>query len=264
MSVYKLFVQVGRVAQINADHKLVVIQDIIDQNRVLIDGPGVKKAEANLKHLTLLPFVLEGVTNTSNADAWKKSWAAAKVEENFAKSKVGQVQSKRCIRANLSDFDRFVVNVLKKQRNAIVNTQYKVLAGKHAESEEKRLAPHKAFLEKIKKSNKLKRAKNALKLARKITKRGQAAAAVAKSERIAKYLKAHPDAVNTPAPQFKKNVPRKRTPGRQRKAKDEPARLKRKAEGEKKHATKMASKTKVTKQKGIKPKAKKAVKTETN
>ena len=69
---FNLFIEVGRLCYINRgplESKLVVVVDIIDQNRVLIDSTGcVERQEFNMKHINLTKIVLPGVTGTTKRD----------------------------------------------------------------------------------------------------------------------------------------------------------------------------------------------------
>ena len=62
--VFTKFVEVGRVILINygpLSGKLAVISDIINTNRVLIDGPtlGIRRQEISLRRVTLTEFIIE-------------------------------------------------------------------------------------------------------------------------------------------------------------------------------------------------------------
>ncbi|KAE9620910.1 putative 60S ribosomal protein L14 [Lupinus albus] len=53
---FKRFVEIGRVAQINYGKeygRLVVIVDVIDQNRALVDAPDIVRSQVNFKRLSL-------------------------------------------------------------------------------------------------------------------------------------------------------------------------------------------------------------------
>jgi len=163
MTVFTLFVQVGRIAQIthgDGEGKLVAILDILDQNRVLIDGPGIKRREQNLKHLDLTHQVLADVKSTSTTDEWKKAWEKGQVDSTFAKSHAAKKQQRRALRRGLNDFQRFQVESLKSKRNKIYNAEFKEVSEKHQAAEKKRLEPHVAKLAKIEKSKKHELTKN--------------------------------------------------------------------------------------------------------
>merc|ERR1712098_916601 len=101
MGVFQKFVEIGRVAVIAGEGKIAAIVDVIDQNRALIEGPGIPRTQIRMKELHL-----------------------TKLKINFdhsAKSKI--VLKASTLRANLSDFEKFKVNKLKLQRRRLVGAQ---------------------------------------------------------------------------------------------------------------------------------------------
>ncbi len=119
---FKNFIQPGRVAYVNygKDHgKVCVIVDIVDANRVLVDGPttAFPRIIYPLKRLSLtsikLPNILKGArTGTIKAAAekinLKAKWEATSVAKKMAL---------RAKRASLTDFDRFKVMISRKNRS---------------------------------------------------------------------------------------------------------------------------------------------------
>ena len=117
------FVQVGRVVLINFGTnigKLAVVVEILSTNRVLIDGPttGVRRQELSLRRVTLTDIVVE-VAKGAKSAAVKKAVNDAKLSESFAKTALGKKLSKTAKRENLTDFDRFKVMVLRRQKRNI-------------------------------------------------------------------------------------------------------------------------------------------------
>jgi len=83
----------------------------------LVDGPGqVPRQAIALNHVTLTPIVVPGVQRASRTGVIKKQWDATKVEEKWNTSGWAKKIASRERRRELSDFDRFKVMVLKKQR----------------------------------------------------------------------------------------------------------------------------------------------------
>merc|ERR1712029_172544 len=121
--VFEKFVEVGRVAVI-ADGankgKIAAIVDVIDQNRALIEGPGIPRGAARLStlHLTKLK-----VKHPAKSSILKKAWEAEEVTKKFEASGWGQRIKKATVRANLTDFEKFKVNKLKAQRRRLVAQQ---------------------------------------------------------------------------------------------------------------------------------------------
>jgi len=121
---YKRFVEIGRVALIAYGPdtgKLCTIVNVIDQNRVLVDGPepitGVHRHEINIKRLMLTELKVSIGLNASQkklAAAWAEEGTLAKWESSaWAKKRRARV-----LRSETSDFERFQVMLLRKERSA--------------------------------------------------------------------------------------------------------------------------------------------------
>lgn len=115
---YTRFVEVGRVVYITKgshQKKLAVIVDIIDQNRVLIDGPctGVPRRPINLKrvHLTNIVVKLPKKCGTLGV---QDNWFRQKVDKQWKKTEWARKIERKRIRAGLNDFQRFQVMVARK------------------------------------------------------------------------------------------------------------------------------------------------------
>merc|ERR1719246_231696 len=126
MAMFSRFVEPGRLAVLTygpGAGKMCTIVDIVDQKRVVVDGPekltGVRRFMMPVKRLSLTDFKAtiprgarektlrlalekEGVLKKWSASSWAKKLAAKEV------------------RANMSDFDRFKLMVAKKKRSAEV------------------------------------------------------------------------------------------------------------------------------------------------
>jgi len=125
---FRKFVETGRVAFIAEgpnEGKLCAIVNIIDQNRVLVDGPcsGVSRQELSLKRLHLTTFGLKYPFNASTK-AVRKAWTDNKIDDQWKKSRWAQRVEARKTRANLSDFDRFKLNGARRTRNKIRRNVY--------------------------------------------------------------------------------------------------------------------------------------------
>merc|ERR1711872_1092690 len=121
--VYEKFVEVGRVAVIAAganEGKLAAIVDVIDQNRALIEGPGIPRAARSLKDLHLTKIKVK-FNHSAKSSIVKKAWEEGEVSKNFEASGWGQRIKKSAIRANLTDFEKFKVNKLKMQRRRLIS-----------------------------------------------------------------------------------------------------------------------------------------------
>jgi len=128
---FKKFVEIGRVAYLAegpAKGKIAAIVNVIDQNRVLIDGPttGVSRQSYALKQMHLTTFKVNFPFNAPTKVV-RKELTANKVEEQWTSSPWAKRIENKAKRANMTDFDRFKLRKAKAQRNKIVT---KALNGK--------------------------------------------------------------------------------------------------------------------------------------
>ncbi|QLG72661.1 hypothetical protein HG535_0D03690 [Zygotorulaspora mrakii] len=117
-------VEVGRVVLVQKGQsagKLAAISEIIDQKKVLIDGPetGVPRQAINLGQVVLTPlsFSLPRGARTSTIS---KKWTASGVTEKWNATSWAKKIAQRERRSTLSDFERFQVMVLRKQKRYAV------------------------------------------------------------------------------------------------------------------------------------------------
>ncbi|KAL4481422.1 hypothetical protein ABPG72_010575 [Tetrahymena utriculariae] len=116
--VFNKFVQVGRVVQINygADKgKLAVIVNIVNQNRILIDGEHIVRQVIPIRRIHLTKFQIENVELNQRTVLLKKKIAKFDLTKKYAETSYAKKQAAKAKRANLGDFDRFRVMVLKKK-----------------------------------------------------------------------------------------------------------------------------------------------------
>jgi len=118
------FVQTGRVCAVNTGKyagKYVTIVDIADSSRALVDGPtsGVPRQLMPIKHLGLTKIRFR-VPRTAKSSTLRKHIAVNKTDEKASKNSWVQKAKRQQIRANLTDFQRFQVQLLKKQRSTIL------------------------------------------------------------------------------------------------------------------------------------------------
>ncbi|KAA6380795.1 MAG: putative 60 ribosomal protein L14 [Streblomastix strix] len=145
-------VQVGRVCVINYGPKneLCTIIDIVDHNKVLVDGPrkltGVPRQLISLKRLSLTPFTLN-ISHGIHEKYLTKKLKKEKVLERFSRSSWGKKLAKRKRVLTETDFDRFVS--MKKHRQSKLGIPKKLLADKQKE-QTKRISAQKAKKEKRK------------------------------------------------------------------------------------------------------------------
>jgi len=126
---FKRIVQVGRVVMINFGEdagKLAVIVDIIDHNRALIHGPttGVKRHSHSFRRLTLTPLVVKDLPRGIGHKSLVQILEKQDIMGQWSKTAWAVKLDNRVKRAALTDFDRFKLMKLKKQRRPIIGPQF--------------------------------------------------------------------------------------------------------------------------------------------
>jgi len=112
-------VEIGRVVLLHDGPNtgsLAAVVEIIDHKRILIDAPSIDRQPIALKHITLTPHVLSKLPRGAGSGAVKKAWENSDVEKKWSESAWAQKRQTRERRRTLTDFERFKVMVLKKQR----------------------------------------------------------------------------------------------------------------------------------------------------
>jgi len=124
---YKLFVEIGRVILISEGKdsgKIGVIVNVIDQNRVLVDGgglTGVERRAFRIKQLRLQDFVVEGLEWRSQTPDVKKAMEEQNIVEKWQDTKLYKKMENIKTRKAMGDFDRFKLIDAKSKRNKILN-----------------------------------------------------------------------------------------------------------------------------------------------
>merc|ERR1719198_2533467 len=137
---FERFVEPGRVALVTygpCEGKMCTIVDIVDQKRVIVDGPegvtGVPRHMMPVKRLSLtdlkarIPFAAREKTlrKALESEDIIKKWS----QSSWAK----KIQTKKT-RAEMTDFDRFKLYRAKKARSKMVKTALKPKSTKKAAS----------------------------------------------------------------------------------------------------------------------------------
>eukprot|EP00890_Picochlorum_soloecismus_P005604 jgi/Picsp_1/6044/NSC_03398-R1_ribosomal protein l14 component of cytosolic 80s ribosome and 60s large subunit len=126
---FKRTVEIGRIAMINygADYgKLVVISDVVDHNRALIDRPDEIRRTINFKRLAITDYKVD-IPRLAKKSVLKKALEDADVFGKFAASNWGEKIAKREAKASLNDFERHVAAVKKMKRSAKVRSAFNKL-----------------------------------------------------------------------------------------------------------------------------------------
>ncbi|KAK1362571.1 Ribosomal protein L14 [Heracleum sosnowskyi] len=122
---FKRYVEIGRVALVNygKDYgKLVVIVDVIDQNRALVDAPEMVRGQMNFKRLTLTDITID-INRTPKKKVLVKAMEAADVKNKWENSSWGRKFIVQKRRAALNDFDRFKLMLAKIKKASLVREE---------------------------------------------------------------------------------------------------------------------------------------------
>merc|ERR1712168_238471 len=122
--VYSRFVEAGRVALVTngtESGKLVVIVDVIDINRVLVDNPThkVKRQEMQIDNLNLTDIKIN-MPHGAKAGALLKAYKAADVDTKWGATSWAKRLEAKKVRKGLTDFERFKVKCLKQRKNRLI------------------------------------------------------------------------------------------------------------------------------------------------
>ncbi|OMP03074.1 Ribosomal protein L14 [Corchorus capsularis] len=112
---FKRYVEIGRVALVNygKDYgKLVVIVDVVDQNRALVDAPDMVRSQMNFKRLTLTDIKID-INRVPKKKTLNDAMEKADVKNKWESSSWGRKLIVQKRRASLNDFDRFKLMLAK-------------------------------------------------------------------------------------------------------------------------------------------------------
>merc|ERR1712194_11520 len=115
-----MLMQVGRVVYVNygpAKGSLAVVVDMVDENRILVEGPTTNEPRQliPIKRLTLTKFRINKVLRNQKQSVLKKNIQDFKLEKRFSETGMAKKMNQQNTRANLSDFDRFRALVLRRK-----------------------------------------------------------------------------------------------------------------------------------------------------
>ena len=121
---YQRFVEVGRIALIQYGPdagKLCTIINVIDNNRVLVDGPepltGMGRKSINIKRIMLTDIMIPAKLNASQK-ALMALWESEGVQAKWDECSQAKKRKAHSSRADMTDFERFQVQIAKTERNA--------------------------------------------------------------------------------------------------------------------------------------------------
>merc|ERR1711931_207005 len=121
------FVQIGAVVYINSGKykgKLATIVNIVDQARVLVDGPctGVPRDVISMKSIQLTKFTTDAKLGAKTSTV-KKCWEKAGITDKWNASSWAISLEQKKKRQNLNCFDRFKLMKLKQARRVIISRE---------------------------------------------------------------------------------------------------------------------------------------------
>jgi len=115
----------------HATGKICCITNIIDQTRVLVDGPSshVRRQPLNIKALQLTKYVLKLLPGARSATV-KKAWEASEVNKKWQETRWYKKLQAKHLRSQTTDFERFKVAKAKQAYNRVLNHEYNRLKKK--------------------------------------------------------------------------------------------------------------------------------------
>ncbi|GKU86273.1 hypothetical protein SLEP1_g819 [Rubroshorea leprosula] len=131
---FKRYVEIGRVALVNygKDHgKLVVIVDVVDQNRALVDARAMVRSQMNFKRLSLTDIKTD-IKRVPKKRTLIEAMEKADVKNKWENSSWGRKLFVQKRRASLNDFDRFKIMLAKIKRAGLVRQELAKLKKENA------------------------------------------------------------------------------------------------------------------------------------
>jgi len=122
---FRRFIEIGRVALINygPDYgKLVVIVDVVDQNRALVDAPKMVRCQMNFKRLSLTDIKID-IPRVPKKKVLIEAMEAAEVQKRWDNSSWGRKLIVQKRRAELNDFERFKIMLAKIKRGTLIKRE---------------------------------------------------------------------------------------------------------------------------------------------
>lgn len=125
--VFTRFVEIGRIILITRGSymgKIAAIVDVIDQNRLLIDGPtlGVPRMPINMKRVKLTDFKVK-FPHTAKTTTVKKVLEVADISDKWKKSSWAIKLDMKKKRMELNDFQRYKLKRLKQTKSRLIKTE---------------------------------------------------------------------------------------------------------------------------------------------
>lgn len=102
-----------------------IIVDILDQNRVLIEGGSspIRRQVMNIKRIALTNFVLPDIKRGEETAKVQAAYKSEDIDAKFAATAWGKKLDSRAKRAQQDDFGRFKVMVARMKKSKLVNAE---------------------------------------------------------------------------------------------------------------------------------------------
>ncbi|KAH9650231.1 Ribosomal L14e domain-containing protein [Citrus sinensis] len=124
----------GRVALVNygKDYgKLVVIVDVLDQNRALVDAPDMVRSQMNFKRLSLTDIKID-INRVPRKKSLIEAMEKADVKNKWENSSWGKKLIVQKMRAALNDFDKFKLMLAKIKKGGLIRQELEKLKKENA------------------------------------------------------------------------------------------------------------------------------------
>lgn len=92
--------------------QVAVVLDVIDLNRVLIQGPNVPRQPFLIRRSKLTDIKI-AMPRGARTKTFNKYWTEGRVDQLWSETALSKKLARQEIRKNLTDFDRFKVSVIK-------------------------------------------------------------------------------------------------------------------------------------------------------
>ena len=127
---FERFIEVGRVirptSSLSEDKgKLAVVVEILDHNRVVVDGPttGVKRQVLTLRRLELTSIKI-AIPRGVRAKALTKAIEKEDIVGQWNKTSKAKKEAHKKRMSGMNDFERFKHMLINKKRNAIIGKEF--------------------------------------------------------------------------------------------------------------------------------------------
>jgi large subunit ribosomal protein L14e len=110
--------------------------DYLVSVQALVEGPSVPRQQFAYRRFILTPLVLKSLPRGARSAKLRKVWEAAEVDKKWAESAWAKKREAVSKRRNTTDFERFEISLLKKQRSRAINSgalRERIFVGKRKE-----------------------------------------------------------------------------------------------------------------------------------